>query len=285
MFQGIHLKKVVGLLVLAHFLFLTAVVSPGVCQGKTVILRLQFRSAQEALPIVEGLLSPEGKVTADVRTNSLVVTDDGVSLGKVRTFLEDFDKPVRQVRIRVRITERKAVERRSASADARVSGEGWTLSTGKRGEDGVEVRLQDRERRGGARSEYFIHTLSGSPAYIAAGQDILYRERWADLSRRYTANGESVQVQRITSGFEVTPVIVGDRVSLEIVPRISHGVGGRPGVVRFTEAVTRVEVPLGQWVTIGGTEETRNEVIEEILATGSGSGQTVLSISMMVEAY
>jgi type II secretory pathway component GspD/PulD (secretin) len=269
----------------AILMLMTLGVSSGLCMEETVIVKLQFRSAQEALPMVRGMLSPEGKVTADVRTNSLVVTDDGASLGRVRDFLEKYDRPVRQARIRVRFEEVRAVEGRSASAEAKASGKGWTATTGRRGDDGAEVRLSDRHRQRRTLSEYFITALSGSPAYIAAGQEILYRERWGHLCRRYGGRGEITGVRRITSGFEVTPVIVGDRAQLEIVPRISlGGAGGRREVIRFTEAVTRVAVPLGQWVTIGGTEETSNEVIREILATGSGSRETVLSISLMVVA-
>jgi hypothetical protein len=72
---------------------------------------------------------------------------------------------------------------------------------------------------------------------------------------------------------------------VEIVPRISEtGSGGRPGGVRFAEASTQVQVPLGQWVTIGGSDQSANEVLRAILEAGSSRQSSALSIQLFVEA-
>jgi type II secretory pathway component GspD/PulD (secretin) len=135
--------------------------------------------------------------------------------------------------------------------------------------------------RGGS-SEYFINALSGSWAYIRVGQDIPYTARWSDLCRRY---GRPVVFQRIETGFDVKPVIREGMADVEIVPRISEtGSGGRPGGVQFAEASTRVQVPLGQWVTIGGSDQSANEVLRAILEAGSSRQSSALSIQLFVEA-
>jgi hypothetical protein len=53
--------------------------------------------------------------------------------------------------------------------------------------------------------------------------------------------------------------------------------------VRLTEASTTLTVPKGQWVTIGGTSTQSNEVFRDILAYGSSSTNSTLSLSLMVE--
>jgi hypothetical protein len=64
---------------------------------------------------------------------------------------------------------------------------------------------------------------------------------------------------------------------------ISISVIKEKGVVRFTEASTKITVLRGQWVTIGGTSEQTNEAFRAILSTGSFSSNSTLSLSLMVE--
>jgi len=76
------------------------------------------------------------------------------------------------------------------------------------------------------------------------------------------------------------------QAAVEILPRISEmGSGSRSGVVHLAEAATQVQVPLGQWVTIGGSEQSVNEVLRAILEVGSSRQESVLSIQLLVEAH
>jgi Bacterial type II/III secretion system short domain len=255
-------------------------------RSDTVIIRLKFRVGNEVLPVVENMLSQEGTVTADPRTNSLVVTDNEESIRKVRAFLADFDKPGKQVKISVRFDEVDSIEGRSVSAKGRVSGKRWSAGTGGKRGDGLDVRLKDRNRCQERTSEYSIITMSGSAAYILAGKEVPYRQRWTYLSRRYGGYVDTVVLRRIETGMEVTPIVMGNRAQIEITPRISHeGRGGRRGVVRFTRASTVLSAPLGRWVTIGGTDQRSNEVTREILKSGGGTRDSSLVISLKVETY
>jgi len=271
-------------IVLVFSLFFVCPGSAFSSRSETVIIRLKFRVATEVLPVVESMLSQDGKATADPRTNSLVVTDDEESIRKVHVFLADFDKPDKQVKISVRFEEVDSIEGRSVSTEGRVSGKHWSVGTGRKRGDGVDVRLEDRNRCRKGTSEYSIITMSGSAAYILAGKEIPYRQRWTYLSRRYGGYVDTVVLRRIETGMEVTPIVMGNRAQIEITPRISHeGRGGRRGVVRFTKASTVLSAPLGRWVTIGGTDQRSNEVIREILKRGGSNRDSSMVISLKVE--
>jgi len=82
---------------------------------------------------------------------------------------------------------------------------------------------------------------------------------------------------------EVRPVVAGDHVHIEIVPRISYQEAGKRGVIRFIEASTRLSIPRGRWIIIGGNREESNEVIRDILSRGSAEKRSTLSLSLMVE--
>ena len=248
------------------------------------IISLNFRNPTEVLPLVKSMLSSEGKISADERTNSLIIVDSAEAIARVKQSLAVIDAPVRQAMVRVRFQDSASREERSVSGGGQVSGDNGSVSTGRRRgpRDGVDVRAQDRSVSRGGSSEYFINALSGSWAYIRVGQDIPYTARWSDLCRRY---GPPVVFQRIETGFDVKPVIRENMADVEIVPRISEmGSDGRPGGVRFAEASTQVQVPLGQWVTIGGSDQSGNEVLRAILEAGSSRQSSALSIQLFVEA-
>jgi len=252
--------------------------------AETVVIPMQYRTAAEALPMVQALISAEGRVVADSRTNALLVVDTEETIRRVREFLEGFDKPGKQARIRVRFDESGDRDRTRVEGSARASGEDWSVGAGRpMRRDGVEVRLQDRTLTGQGSSEFFLTVVSGSPAYIMVGQDILYTQRWVDLTRRYARVMESVTIQSIETGFEVNPVILKDYAEVEITPRISHG-GAGARVIHFTEASTRLVAPIGQWVTIAGTSQQSSEVITAILEAGRGQSRSVTSISLLVES-
>jgi type II secretory pathway component GspD/PulD (secretin) len=255
-----------------------------ICMADSVaVIEVKYRRADEVVPMVKNLISQDGTVTVDQRTNSLIISDSEDSIQKIKTFLDNYDKPIQQVTVHVRFNEVRSEKGGSVSADAHVSGKGWSASTGGKTTNGVDVRVRGGDESRKSRSEYFIRAASGSPAYILAGQEIPYTDRWLYLCRRYARVTESVVFHKIESGFDVVPVVMGDSVSIDITPRISYEVPGRePGIIRFTRASTSLQIPMNEWVTIGGTSETDNEVITAILETGAHSQSSRLAISLKV---
>ena len=208
---------------------------PDVCRADFDIIPIHYRNASEVLPHVKNLLSHDGRVTFDARTNSLVVTDSKENIENIRAFLEKYDTPVQQVKIRVRFHEMVSSQDRSATADGSVSGDGWEVSTDRRIKDGVQVRIDDKDENRRRISEYFVITTSGSPAYILAGKEIPYKQKWTYLCRRYAiCTADTVVFRRFETGMEVLPVIVGNRATIEITPRISDlDSGERQEIIRL----------------------------------------------------
>lgn len=266
------------------FITLSIVCFAGLSQAEVEIFKIQFRLASEVVPMIEPLLSPEGRVSVDRRTNSILVSDTPEAIAKIRSYLADMDKPVEQVTVRFKFREEDQSDSRGISASGRVSGDDWSVSVGKRPrKDGVSVRAQDRSRERTRGFDSFIKVASGSPGYIFVGKDIPFTERWASLCRRYARYRERIVFQRVGTGMEVLPIITGEMVHLDITPIISEEVKGRRGVVRFVDASTKLSVRKGKWVTIGGSSGKTNEVIREILSYKSSSGRSDMILSIMIE--
>lgn len=251
--------------------------------AEVAVIKVNYRSASDILPLVETLLSSRGKATLDTRTNSIIVNDTSESVAKIQALVANMDKPSEQVRIRFRFQETGLSKDRDISASGKVSGDRWSVATGRSRREGLHVRARDTRVNRQGTTESFISVMSGSFAYIWVGKDIPFTEQWVSLSRRYARVVEKVNFQRVETGFEVRPVITGNSVHVEIVPRISSLEEGERGVVRLTEASTTINVPKGQWVAIGGSSEQSDEVIRDILASGSSSTNSTLSLSLKVE--
>lgn len=277
-FRGRNMVPFISATLLLSLLF---PVNP--CTAEIAVIKIHFRDASELLPLVETLLSSEGKAFIDTRTNSIVVRDRGESLHQIRAFLAESDRPAEQVRIRFRFLHEQLSSERDISMSGKISGKWGSVTTGKRKKDGVNIHVEDKEKNRQHKGEFFITVTSGSPAYLSVGKAIPYTERWAYLNRRYARFVETVSLQTIETGLEVKPVVAGERVHLDIVPRISYEERGKKGVIHFTKASTRLTVFRGQWTTIGGTSEHSNEAIREILASGTSTESSTFSLSLMVE--
>jgi type II secretory pathway component GspD/PulD (secretin) len=250
--------------------------------AEVAVIKVNYRSAADVLPQVQDLLSPEGKASVDTRTNSLIVVDTKESLAKIQAFVASMDQPAEQVKVRFRFQEQGVSTNRGAGASGTVAGDRWSVTTGGDRREGVHVRARDTvvNRRGN--TESFISVMSGSSAYLWVGKEVPYTEQWVYFTHHYAHVVETVNFQRVETGFEVRPIVIGNNVQVEIVPRISS-FDKKERVVRFTEAATTLTVPKGQWVTIGGSSEQSNEVFRDILSYGSSSANSTLSLSLMVE--
>ncbi len=264
-------------------LVISLTIMVGSSLAEVAVIKVNYRSASDILPVVETLLSPGGKAALDIRTNTIIVNDTSESVAKIQALVAKMDKPSEQVRIRFRFQETGLTRDRDLSASGKVSGDRGSVATGRSRREGVHVRARDtRVNRQGV-TESFVSVMSGSFAYLWVGRDIPFTEQWVYLSRRYARVVEKVNFQRVETGFEVRPVVTGKSVHIEIIPRISSLEEGERGVVRLTEASTTITVVKGQWVTLGGTSEQSNEAIRDILSTGSSSTKTALSLSLKVE--
>jgi type II secretory pathway component GspD/PulD (secretin) len=271
-----------SLIVFCVLIFSLACLAGASWAAEVAVIKVNYRSATDILPLVQDLLSPSGKASVDTRTNSLIVFDTKESLAKIGAFVASMDKPAEQVKVRFRFQESGVSTSRDVGASGTVGGGGWSVTTGGDTRPGAHVRAQDTRVSRRGNTESFISVMSGSSAYLWVGKDVPYTERWIYLTRRYAHIVETVNFQRVETGFEVRPVVAGDNVQIEIVPRISS-FDKQEQVVRLTEAATTVAIPRGQWVTIGGTSEQSNEVFRDILSYGSSSTNSSLSLSLMVE--
>lgn len=274
---SIQVRRFLLLLVAA----ILAALPAGSVAMESRVLEIHYRSAEEMLSVASALLTPAGRISADARTNSLIVVDTPDAIQRIAGVVQRLDRAPVVLRIDVRFGRARSVHKQGATAEGRLSGNGWQVSTGKTTEDGVQVQVRDKTRTESRRTSFSVTTLSGSPAYVIVGTEIPYRQQRAGICRRYGGCPPTVEFHRVETGFWVTPLLAGDRIDLEIVPQIADIASGRQ--VRFAAASTHVAVRPGHWTEISGGDNAETNALAEILGVAGTRENDAFSISLKVE--
>ena len=262
---------------------LAGMVFPAAAAEEVVQIRIINRDVNEMLTIVQPLVSPYGYISADGPSNSLIVIDQPAVVNRIRALVARIDQPVPQLRIRVQYGYDKSRQGQSASVEGRVQVGDATIGTGDKASTGIEAELSAGQGQRQSKGDYMVMVRSGSTAYISSGYDVPYPERWSRLSRKHGHTGGPLTFKKVDTGYDVRPVLVGEMVQLEITPHISYlDARGFRQPIRFAEASTRLNVPLGQWVEIAGANEATQEIYSQILSAGRTSAGEQLSMRLMV---
>ncbi|MBI3575896.1 MAG: hypothetical protein HY083_09640 [Gammaproteobacteria bacterium] len=254
------------------------------------VIALKHRTAQELIPVIRPLLGPTDAVSAvDYR---LILRTSPKRLTEVERIVQQLDVARRNLTLTVR--QGSQAENRGTSQglsgevdigrDARV-----ILPRGTNDDRGAVIehqsgdarlRYQTRAERGSASDErtQTLRVQDGKLAYIRLGQSVPHVKRIIALSGRQLVIAQGVEYQNVVTGFEVLPRVQGERVQLDITPRLSSLADPASGLVNFQELRTTITVRLGEWIDLGAIEgagENIRRAIVESATTGSAEQRTV----------
>jgi type II secretory pathway component GspD/PulD (secretin) len=250
------------------------------------IIQLKHRTAAEVIPLIRPLLGSDDTLSGlDYR---LIIRTSDKNLKEIERILGQVDVARKQFRITVEQTTAEERDRtsQSVSGEIRVGDNARIVLPEKSPDESGLVVQKDRLRYDTVRrtttarntSTQTVMTLEGQRAYIRIGQSIPHVKRILALSRHQLALIQDVELQNVTTGFEVLPRVRGDRVQLEITPRLSSLQNPGIGLVNFQELSTTVETKRGEWLDLGQILGNRSEVERAILesaATTSGERRIV----------
>lgn len=250
------------------------------------IIQLKHRPASEVMPLIRPLLGPDDVLSGmDFR---LIIRTSDKNLKEVERILARVDVARQRLRITVEqaSTEDRATTSQSVTGEARIGDKARLTLPAKPPEDGGLVVQKDglqytTNRRTTVASNantQTVMTLDGQRAYIRIGQSLPHVKKILALGRNQVTITQGVELQNVTTGFDVLPRVRGDRVLVEITPRLSSLRDPAIGLADFQELSTTVETKLGEWLDLGEILENRGEVERAILesaATTSGARRTV----------
>lgn len=207
----------------------------------TEIFIVKHRLATDILPIVQSVLSPQGKAVADNIGNTIVVNDTPEVIQSVSTLLLSSDRSVPQVRVQMQF-----------GGDREFSG-----------------RHLSSQRRS---DQAFVTVSSGSSGYIRMAQQVTLTDHWLRLCRHYSVPIYLKETKTIETGMEVMPIAAGKQIIVSITPRISWIENDTVQSYRFVDAATKVTVPRSRWIDIGGINGLSSgnfDILGKVLSTGT----------------
>jgi type II secretory pathway component GspD/PulD (secretin) len=238
------------------------------------VITLRYRSAEQIIPILQPLVEPGGAITG--MQNQLVIRSSPANIADLRRVLATLDGMPRQLRISVR----QGAEAESSERAGALSG---TLSN--RGSS-VQGRITDSRDASDSRVTQTLQVLEGNVAVIQAGtsQPLPSRQVTRTPSGAIVVT-DTTSYRDVGTGFAVLPRVSGERVTLEINPQrdtINANEGPR-GTVNVQRASSIISGRLGEWIELGGMNQSETRSGSSILSGSSISRSDNRSIWVKVD--
>ena len=246
--------------------------------SRTELLPLQYRSADEMLPVAQSVLGGEGHVSA--YGNQLVVNAEPAKIAELQGLLQQLDTRPRRLLITVDNQQASSSSQSGYQVDGHITA-GNVEIVGGRGEryGRNQVRIIDRTSTGSSGSLQQVQATEGYPALIQAGQSLPLTTYGRDA---YGYPRESTEYRDVNRGFEVVASVRGDQVQLAIRSQQDR-LSSRPGVIETQSTDTRVNGRLGEWIELGGVSESAAGSHGGLLSQRSGSALQSQALRLKVE--
>ena len=250
------------------------------------VYEVRHRIAEELAPLVETVLSGEGRVVADRRTNALVLSGSPRAVASALELLAALD--VRARTVRLRYEARRSGELASAGASVRWRAGAGGLRIGDvlwpRAAAAVAIGVEGEAARRASTLAGELRILDGQSGRIASGTSAPITARRIQRSRHGAVTLESTHYENAESGFEASPRVLRDgRVELALHP--FHASLRSDGAIERASAETRLVLTPGATVALGGI--TREESAQRgALSAGGTSGaaeESLLLVTVDVE--
>ena len=253
-------------LLIALLVSLIALVRPAVADEQVMeIIPLQHRLVEDLIPVIRPLVDRGGTVTG--MNNQLIVRSSPANLRSIKDVISRLDTAPRMLRITVtqdinaiRADDEQALSGRYRSGDinARLPDAGRRRQGASVAIGGEQGRLRYRQfstrGRRDQRNVHFVQSLEGHPAWIQTGTEIPLAERSVLLGYGSIVVIDGVRYKTVSSGFYVLPRLSGDRVTLDIQPRLESLDPHHPGRIDIQRTTSSVSGRPGEWLDLGGAD-------------------------------
>jgi hypothetical protein len=236
------------------------------------VITLNYRNAEEVMPILRPLLAPQGTITG--LNNRLVVRTTPANLAELKQVLAAIDAAPRRLLISVRQDADLDRARRGGqisgqadigdNATVRVPGRPTPPGATVRA-DGVRARVYGDESTASDRVSQQVQVIEGGRAFIRVGQSVPVHSRGVIDTPDGRRVVEATAFREADTGFYVAPRVTGDRVTLEISTAADTPQSGQRGAVRVQRVQTVVTGRLGEWIELGAVDQQSAQVDSEIL--------------------
>lgn len=257
------------------------------------IFELQHHPAAKIAETVRALIGEDARIA--VHRNTLAVRSTPEVINEVAALIAYYDKPLSMLRITVEQGRDTEIYTQRGSASGQLQAGSVNVgipSAPTLGDTSIfvtsgnaQVRMSGTgvvhdERR---QVSQFVSVLDGSPALILIGRAIPFTSQLRYYSRQHPHFVESIEYQRVDTGFEVLPEVVGDQVRLQINPFMSFLDKTSPNQIVYQEMTSVLNIPLGSWSDLSAHLGKEGGLNLEILGAGTGAGSDSSHVRIRID--
>lgn len=244
------------------------------------IITLQHLFARDLLPIIEPLVGADGAVNG--MNNQLIIRANPERMREIEATVASLD--VARVNRKITVKSTNIVQTQQDRTEAKGAVKVGKVTIGNdrhSAPNSGRVEVERNSSNSSQNNNQFVSVLDGERAFIKVGQIVPFTQEWVTITRRYIQIDKTTDWQEITTGFAVRPRTVGNQVELEITPRIAKL--NNSGYIDFEDLKTTLRIKLGDWVDIGGTMQTNDDISRKILGIQNSASQQQSSLVVKVD--
>jgi type II secretory pathway component GspD/PulD (secretin) len=244
------------------------------------VIDLQYRRAEELIPVLQPLLEPGGALSG--QDYKLFVRASAANVRQLRQALAQLDRKPRQLFVSVRRSTQAEIERErvSAAGTARSGNAAVAVNEPARSSSGVAVRATGDTTNDRGVGVASVQVLEGNAAFISSGASVPIITAIAGGGGRRPWSAAATSYRDVGSGFLVTPRIANDEVVLEIEQQDEQLDRGN---IRTQSLSTQARGPLGAWIQLGGISESSSSTRSSTLSRQYATRADQRSIWVKVE--
>ena len=264
-------------------------------QMKLEVIPLNHGTTEQVIEVVRPLLVPGGTITG--MNNQLIIKTTPENLNEIKNVLSAIDKPLRRLMITVAQDSnsssgglRQSVSGNIRSGDVSVSNSasvqnrGITISGNDSDGNTTSYRVLNNRINNTDNNTYSLQALEGQPAFIQSGLSVPIQNQNTVITRNgVVVVQDTLEYRDVTSGFYVLPRINGDRVTLMVAPQLASVNQGSLPTFNIQNVQTTVTGRLGEWLEIGGLDQSSQGNRQSILSGSSRQRQESRTILIKVE--
>jgi len=273
------------------------VMPAAVAQTTVEVLPLKYRKSEQVIPVLQTLLGRDSSISGF--QNQLVIRATPAELAQIKRVLADIDTMPKRLLITVRQGADLDRARRETELSGSIGNDRARITvpgTGSReggnvtyrdGDDRLRGRVVDTQSANNSSTLQTIQVLEGNSAFINVGESRPVRSRQVV---RGVVNGqivdrvvEGTEYRDTNTGFSVVPRVQGNLVTLDIDPQRETFNDGRRGTINVQRMATTVSGRLGEWMDLGGVDESRSDNQSVLLGRTSTSSSERRGVQVKVE--
>ena len=259
------------------------------------IITLQHRNTNDVIQILQPLVTTGGTVTG--MNNQLIIKTTPENMAELKRVLDGLDRTSRRLLISVRQDSAGITHGQEQQLSGKYSAgdvtaqindpssrtrEGVVVSARDEKGNVIQYRGQDSLANNNEQNSFQVQATEGYPAFINVGQSVPVPNRTTYVTPNGVVVNDATEYIDATSGFYVLPRLNGDEVTLLVAPSLSKAAPGKTPVFNVQNVETTATGRLGEWLEIGGINQSNNGDHHGTLSTSNRQGQLSNTIFIKV---